>query len=245
VEVLRQAGHPRASWLPLACDPAIHRRYDVPKRYDIGFVGAAWRGYERRRALLGRLQRRGFSINDYRRSYTPSEMAYVYSESRLVFNCSLRREVNMRLFEGPATGSMLLTDRIGNGLSELVTDREHVVMYDDAELVDLAEEYLRDAEARERIAAQGYEHVRAHHTYDHRVEQILTTVFGDGVPRLDAPLRRRSNADVEVAYGEMYAMAARVDDTIEQFKRVPLVSRHRIAAARELAFCLLRRVKYG
>lgn len=245
VEVLRQAGHPRAYWLPLACDPQIHRRYDVPKRYDIGFVGAAGRGYERRRALLNRLARRGFSVSDYGRAYTPAEMAYVYSESRLVFNCSLRHEVNMRLFEGPATGSMLLTDRIGNGLSELVTDREHVVMYDDAQLAELAEEYMRDATARELVAARGYEHVRTHHTYDHRVAEILATVFeGDG-PRLDAPLRRLSDVDAELAYGDMYALVARVDDTIEQFKRVPLLSRHRAAAARQLLFCLLRRVKYG
>ena len=69
---------------------------------------------------------------------TPAEMARVYSESRLVFNCSLRREVNMRVFEGPATGSLLLTDRIGNGLSELMADRTHLVMYDDAILVERA-----------------------------------------------------------------------------------------------------------
>jgi len=36
----------------------------------------------------------------------------------------------MRVFEGLAAGAVLLTDRIGNGLSELVTDRAHVVMYD-------------------------------------------------------------------------------------------------------------------
>jgi len=151
VDVLRRAGHPQAYWLPLACDPSLNRRYDLPKRYDIGFVGATGKGYERRHVLLERLGRR-YTVNDYRRPYTPAEMARLYSESRIVFNCSLHDEVNMRVFEGPAAGAVLLTDRIGNGLSELVTDREHVVMYDDAQVLDLAEELLRDDRATSTCA---------------------------------------------------------------------------------------------
>jgi len=244
VEVLRQAGHPQAHWLPLACDPEVHRRYEAPKRFDIGFVGATGRGYERRRILIERLARR-YTVSDYRRSYTPDEMARLYSESRLVFNCSLRGEVNMRVFEGPATGTLTLTDRIGNGLSEILVDGEHVVMYDDDQLVELADRLLRDDATRERIATQGYEHVRAHHTYDHRVGALLDTVFTTGGPRLDAPLRRRPDADVQLAYAELYARERRVDDTIEQLQRMPANPRYRALAAREVVYCLLRRAKNG
>ncbi len=244
VAVLRAAGHPQAHWLPLACDPQVHRRYDVPKRYDIGFVGSVRSGYERRRVLVERLARR-FTINDYSQPHTPAEMARLHSESRLVFNCSMRHEVNMRLFEAPATGSLLLTDRIGNGLDALVTDREHVVMYDDDRLVDLADEYLRDEAARERIARQGYEHVRAHHTYLHRVDTILDTVFAATLrPRLDAPLRQCSDVDVELAYAELYSMMGQVDETIDQYRRTPRRWRYRAPAAKQLALCLLRRAHY-
>src|SRR4051794_1117817 len=38
-ERLRAAGIESATWLPLACDPAIHRKHDVPKEYDVAFVG--------------------------------------------------------------------------------------------------------------------------------------------------------------------------------------------------------------
>jgi spore maturation protein CgeB len=245
VSVLRSAGHPQAHWLPLACDPEIHCRYDVPKRFDVGFVGATGAPYVRRTALLARLACR-YTMNDYRRTYTPSEMARVYSASRLVFNCSLRAEVNMRVFEGPATGTLLLTDRIGNGLSELVVDREHVVMYDDEQLVDLADEFLRDAAARERIACQGYAHVRAHHTYDQRVRTILDVIFDRASgPRLCAPLRRCSNAAVQLAYAELFSRVGRVDDTIAQLHNGPSHGRYRIAAAKQILFCLLRRIKYG
>jgi Glycosyl transferases group 1/DUF based on E. rectale Gene description (DUF3880) len=245
VDVLRRAGHPQVHWLPLACDPEIHCRYDVPKRFDVGFVGATGDPYLRRTALLARLARR-YTMNDYSRTYTPPEMARVYSESHLVFNCSLRGEVNMRVFEGPATGSLLLTDRIGNGLSTLVDDREHVVMYDDEQFLELADEYLRDSVARDRIAKHGYEHVRTHHTYDRRVDSILETVFGSTAgPQFGAPLRCHSDAGVQLAYAEVVSRASRVDDTIEQFKRVPPQWRYRLPAASHVALCLLRRVRHG
>jgi len=149
------------------------------------------------------------------------------------------------VFEGPATGTLTLTDRIGNGLSELLVDGEHVVMYDDDQLVELADRMLRDDAARARIAAQGYAHVRAHHTYDHRVGTILDTVFAPGGPKREAPLRRRTDADVQLAYAELYARERRVDDTIEQLQRMPASPRYRVLAAREVAYCLLRRVKNG
>lgn len=246
VDVLRAAGHPQAHWLPLACDPSVHRRYDLPKRYDIGFVGATGRGYERRRVLLERLARR-YTVNDYTQTYAPAEMARLYSESRLVFNCSLRGEVNMRVFEGPATGTLLLTDRIDNGLSELIVDGAHALLYDDATLADAVDEILGDDARRARLALQGYEHVRARHTYDHRVATILDTVF-DPIkgPHQDAPLRRQSDADVHLAYAALYARMGRVDDTIDQLTTGGcLPPRYRAAAAKQVVYALVRRLKGG
>jgi len=240
VDVLRRAGHPHAYWLPLACDPALNRRYDLPKRYDIGFIGATGKGYERRRALLERLGRR-YTINDYRRPYTPREMARLYSESRIVFNCSLHNEVNMRVFEGPASGAVLLTDRIDNGLSELVTDREHVVMYDDDGVLDLADELLHDDALRERIARQGYEHVRAYHTYERRVATLLDVICCNGAtPRLVAPLRQMSYAEVELAYANVFARAEQLSDTLDQVWRGPRTLSYKLAAMKQALLCAKR-----
>ena len=60
------------------------------------------------------------------------EMARIYSASRVVFNRSLRNDVNMRVFEALACGSMLATnDLADNGQAELFRDRGHLATYRD------------------------------------------------------------------------------------------------------------------
>ena len=43
-EQLRQAGIATAQWLPLACDPDIHRKHEVAKTLDVCFVGHLFPG---------------------------------------------------------------------------------------------------------------------------------------------------------------------------------------------------------
>ena len=60
------------------------------------------------------------------------------------------------------------------GLQDFFANHVHLVWgRDDEELVTLAAHYWNDPEARHRIAAQGYEHVMRHHTYDERVRVML------------------------------------------------------------------------
>jgi hypothetical protein len=41
---LAEHGIARARWLPLAAAPGVHRKHDVPKRYDFAFVGNLFPG---------------------------------------------------------------------------------------------------------------------------------------------------------------------------------------------------------
>ena len=43
-ELLRKAGIDSARWLPLACDPEIHRKHEVARSYDVAFVGNLFPG---------------------------------------------------------------------------------------------------------------------------------------------------------------------------------------------------------
>jgi hypothetical protein len=51
----REAGINGCEWLPVACDPEVHRRLDVEKEYDVAFVGHVHPGP--RQHLLEQVQR--------------------------------------------------------------------------------------------------------------------------------------------------------------------------------------------
>jgi len=168
---LRAAGIETAEWLPLACDPGIHARHDVPKSIDVCFVGNVFPGP---RADLLELIRSRFENVFAGRQYF-EDMARTYSASRIVFNRSIRNDVNMRVFEAAACGSLLITnDLADNGQEELFESGVHVVTYAGADdLLAKIRHYLGHEDERERIAAAGRQHALEHHTYEHRMRRVL------------------------------------------------------------------------
>jgi GT2 family glycosyltransferase/tetratricopeptide (TPR) repeat protein/2-polyprenyl-3-methyl-5-hydroxy-6-metoxy-1,4-benzoquinol methylase len=173
-EQLRQQGVASALWLPLACDPELHGKRDVAKQFDVSFVGNLFPGP---RADLVDLLQRHFPNTFVGQRYF-EEMAETYSASRIVFNRSLRNDVNMRVFEALASGSLLMTNDLReNGQGELFRDGVHLATYADAEdLLDKVRFYLAREAVRERIAAAGRQEVLARHTYRHRMESLLAEV---------------------------------------------------------------------
>ena len=130
-----------------------------------------------RRIELLRLIQREFS-NAWIGQAFLDEMARVYSAVRVVFNRSVRNDINMCVFEALACGSLLVTNALGeNGLAELFQDGVHLVTYADAdELRDKIRFYLSHETVRERIAAAGGAEALANHTYSERMQQILQVV---------------------------------------------------------------------
>jgi len=170
-ERLRRAGIASAVWLPLACDPEIHRKHDVTKQFDVAFVGNVFPGP--REELLDLIRRR------YRNAFIGQiyfdDMARTYSAARIVFNRSIKNDVNMRVFEALACGSLLATNELGeNGQAELFQDGVHLATYREPDdLLDKLAYYLRRDAVREKIAAAGRAEVLSKHTYWHRMERML------------------------------------------------------------------------
>jgi len=170
----REGGCEKVCWLPLACDPDIHRRYELPLCYDIAFIGKAIPGTERE-LLVSQLQAR---YKMYAGRAYLHEMARIYSQSRIVFNKSIGGDLNMRVFEAMSCGRLLVTDSISNGLTELFVDGEHLVIYRSLnDLLTKVENYLSDEERREQIASKGADEVRRKHTYANRIEQIVNSTL--------------------------------------------------------------------
>jgi FkbM family methyltransferase len=170
-ERMQDAGIDSAAWLPLACDPEIHRKYDVAKEYDVCFVGHLFAGP---RADLLDLLRRRFPRHFVGERYF-EEMARTYSASRVIFNRSIVNDINMRVFEALACGSLLLTNDLSeNGQEDLFRDGVHLATYRSSEeLLDKAAYYLKREEVREKIAAAGRTEVLNKDTYRHCMEFLL------------------------------------------------------------------------
>ncbi len=198
LEKLREV-NPQTYWLPLACDPEVHRAYPCEKLHNVSFVGSVPID-SRRERLLAELNS-GLPLNLARAFW--DEMAQIFSASKLVFNNAVNNDLNMRFFEVLSTGSMLLCDMArGSGQSELFIDGEEYACYHDGNVLDMARFYLENEELRERIARRGQRLVHAAHTYRHRVEDMLAVVLS-GKPDTFSPeeLRHQSLAG-EVSFVE-------------------------------------------
>jgi len=168
LEFYKRHGAKKVHWLPLACDPEIHRKYNTPIKYDISFVGNVLGD---RPLYLNKLKEE-FPRSFIGRAYL-RDMALIYSASKIVFNRSLNRDLNMRIFETMSCGRLLMTDFV-QGLDEFFKDKVHLVTYFSLEdLIDKVKYYLEHEQEREEIAMRGMDEVHSKHTYLHRVREIL------------------------------------------------------------------------
>jgi len=171
---------PRAFWVPMACDPELHRGQMTGKRYDLAFVGRD--GGVPRKFYLQELRER------YPCSYIGqaphTEMATIYSQAKIGFHyieCTspLKDMVSMRVYEVLAAGTLLLTNDLAPGALEAVglRNREHLVIYrSPTELFRLIDYYLKHDEERQQIAAAGQAIVLSKHTYRHRAQHIFNII---------------------------------------------------------------------
>lgn len=178
----RNDGISSAKWLPLACDPNQHQKVKTEKKYDVVFVGNEL-GVEREKCLNG--IKKHFPNNFIGRKFF-NEMAETFSQGRIVFNRSVKNDVNMRVFEALSTGSLLLTNNLDeNGQGELFEEGKHLVNYNgESDLIEKIKYYLEHENEREKIAETGMDDVHKNHTYKHRMEAILQSVFSESEVRL-------------------------------------------------------------
>lgn len=171
------------SWLPLACDPERHAlaAAEAQRDLDLVFVGHVLPLHGQRRRLLDRLRAR-FRLVE-RQGVFGAEMAGLYARARVVFNCSLAGDLNMRVFEGLASGALVVTDRAGNGLERLFSDGEHLALYgDDDDLERVISAYLAAPARRVQVARRGQRLATRHHTYAHRMRELVERVLAGPSP---------------------------------------------------------------
>lgn len=83
-----------------------------------------------------------------------------------------------RFYEVVGRGGVLVGPRVP-GIETQFVDGEHLVLYELGDVDDVRakiDALLDDPERRQRIRVAGVEHVRAHHTYTHRVRSMLASL---------------------------------------------------------------------
>lgn len=200
-EVLGNEGIATTRWLPFACDPAYHRKVDMPPeekaRYasDVVFVGAY---YPNRWAVFRELKEFNFVIwgSNWHKAegvgisgiqiqdlfLQPWEWVKVISSSKIAVLIHYQGtkypcyQASPKVYEWLACGCFLLVDRQPDVFA-LFKDGEHLVGFDNVE--DLKEKirfYLKHDNRREKIAAQGQKEVLSKHTFAHRIREMMSIV---------------------------------------------------------------------
>jgi spore maturation protein CgeB len=205
LNAIRQAGAGEVHYLPMACDPGIHRPVELTAEEretwgsPVSFVGA---GYHNRQQMFAALAELPFKIwgtewpecrpfdqlvQQSGRRISPEEYNKIFNgtEVNLNLHSSTERDgvdpygdfINPRTFELASCGAFQLVDerQLLNGLFE--PGKELVTFKDLTDLKEKIEYYRAHPEERQRIAEAGRQRVLREHTYQHRVRQMLNVIY--------------------------------------------------------------------
>lgn len=157
-------------WFPLFCNPSRDADQGLERDVPVSFVGTVEGSINKERKHF---------LNDFKKRHplfvTQGDYVPVFNRSRIVLNQSAAGELNFRVFEAMACGAALLTEDVENGLKDLFTDRESVLLYprgDAAGAAEAARRALADGSA-ETIAAKGRHEVTARHSSTVRAAHIV------------------------------------------------------------------------
>ena len=205
LSMVRDAGSPKAVYLPTACDPERHAPVtlteDERTRFgaDVSFAGAPY--LNRQRMLLGLIDLQpkiwgdGWAGTELERlaaeggaRFTLDEMVRIFAATKVNLNIHSANHVdgldpdpdyvNPRTFELAACGAFQIVDA-RQPLPALFRDDELVTFRSTKELRSLITHYLARPEERAAIAARGRARVVAEHSFAHRVKRI----FEETLPR--------------------------------------------------------------
>lgn len=184
---LSRDGVQRVEWLPLACHAEAHPNKgellargmpakDLTRIWDWAFVGFMQDSRE-----IGTNNRTDYLQalwEAFRNCWIScgaffEAMAIRFIRAQFGFNVSIKRDLNMRVFEVMSTGTPLLTNRNVEGITDLFVEGENYIGYEGPEeMVAQAGKMLRGEYDLDRIAGSAFTKVRQDHTYSDRLLAI-------------------------------------------------------------------------
>lgn len=197
----RQLGLDNCIYFPFGCNEQIFRKLDVPKKYDVSFVGT-WHPY--REWIVSRIRKAGIkvAVAGYRWAageVNQAQMVNYFNQSKINLNLSnsaswdmrylvsssmaivnrLRSKKNVeqmkaRIFEVNGCGGFQLSYYVEGIANCYVPDREIVIYADVDDLIEKIRFYLEHDALRESIAEAGYNRTLQEHTFAHRFKNVFS-----------------------------------------------------------------------
>ena len=178
------------------------------RKYAVSMVGGQLRRkggtYARRQQLVETLEN---ALGDDKTAFVSDvsarEMADIYGNAKTVINEAGTRHypITMRVLESVGSGAILITDDLPG--TDLIVKREHYLVLED-DVVGQVHRVMAQPEKMARLAEDARQWALGHHTYDHRVDDLIEIVRNVEIPQDSAPKRRLGamaaliDADVEV-----------------------------------------------
>lgn len=206
VQEYHHLGYDNAIHFPYACNPAIYKKLNLPKKYDVSFVGLA---HPYRKWLIGKLKKAGINVYTAGSGWPAGHLAQeevirVINQSKINLNLSnskswdvryllslissprglyiwLRSPKNVeqmkaRQFEINGCGGFQLSHYV-DGLEHCYEIGQEIAVYLDVDdLISKVKYYLAHDDEREAIADKGYQRTLAEHTYAQRFQSVFARI---------------------------------------------------------------------
>ena len=192
-----------AHWLPMACEPQIHRHVEIsseersvfgnnivfvgsyyPTRYtlfeklygfDFGIWGPGWNRLENSSNLRSCLKGDHIKPEQWVKIYNASKivLATHYQDSKNKFPVF---QASPRIFEAMACGAFVISD-YQKDVFTVFKDKKHLVGFNNEnDLIDKIKYYLHNPSERKAIAKLGRKEVLKNHKYVDRIKTLLSIV---------------------------------------------------------------------
>jgi hypothetical protein len=221
--LFQEGGHRGAFLLPHAVRREFFDFPELPRTFQVGWVGQFAGPIYQRRARILPLLAKNFHINDWQKHHSLQEVAMIYRNSRVVVNIGrddFPQDANLRVFEVLASGALLLTSMPTELTALGFQEGVHFVGYSsEAEIIPLVRSFLDKESERAGIANAARTKVLQEHTYDERAAQLLDRLKKYSDQRI-APARTWRPTRAHLMALDFFASHGVLDYAVRQFRQI-------------------------
>lgn len=158
-------------------NPDVYSSVFSKKSYLLGFIGGLNRDREK---YISHLASNNFGVANIKNAPF-EEMIHLYSSSLIGLNFTKsasdgKRQMKARIFEIPATKTLLLTESV-EGIEEFFDVQKEIMTFEDEhDLIDKVKWISSKPERAFEIAAAGHKRFLSEHTSQKRIEKLLSSL---------------------------------------------------------------------